>query len=183
MPLAAILACSSTPVGVRRVAARDVHIALTANALSTGSPSPASTQILNQLDLFAQYQSDPDAAILALRTAMYATVDRVAMLFVLAELEFHRAEQLGRADSRPHFLAAAIYAYRYMASSLQRDVLPAADSRFRVAADLYNRGLTAGLAADDGEQVDLSSRTLALPFGELRLEQDEDHLRWGGYRP
>jgi pimeloyl-ACP methyl ester carboxylesterase len=159
-----------------------VHVALTANALSTGSPSSASTQILNQLNLFTLYRNDPDGAILALRKAMYATVDRVPMLFALAELEFHRAEQLGRSDSRPHFLAAAIYAYRYMARSLQGDELMAIDSRFRVAADLYNRGLTSGLAADDGEHVDLSSRVLPLPFGELRLEQDDAHLRWGGYR-
>ena len=46
--LAPILACS-TPVGVRRVDGRSVHRALTANVLTTGSPSPASTQVLDHL--------------------------------------------------------------------------------------------------------------------------------------
>ncbi len=180
--LAATVACSTTPVGVRRVPARDVHRALTANVLSTGLPSPASTQILHQLDLFALYQRDPNGAILALRAAMLAKANRARLLFALAELEFHRGEQVPRSDAPAHFLAAALYAYRYLASSSQSDELVAVDPRFRVAVDLYNRGLTSGLAADDGEHVDLTPRTLPLPFGQLRLESDGHDLLWGGYR-
>jgi pimeloyl-ACP methyl ester carboxylesterase len=180
--LSVTVGCSTTPVGVRRIPARDVHRALTASALSTGLPSSASTQILHQHDLFELHESDPDAAILALRTAMLANDDRTPLLFALAELEFHRGEQIRRSDARAHFLAAALYAYVYLASSLHSHEMVAVDPRFRVAVDLYNRGLTAGLADDDGEHVDLTPRTLQLPFGQLRLERDEADLLWGGYR-
>ena len=92
---------------------------MTASALSTGSPSASSTQILNQLDLFRLYGRDPDAAILALRKAMLAQVDRAPMLFALAELEFHRGEQPRRSDPRPHFLASAVYRSEEHTSELQ----------------------------------------------------------------
>ena len=179
--LASVLACS-TPVGVRRVAPRDVHRALTANVLSTGNPSAASTQVLHQMDLFDLYQSDPNAVIRALRASTLEKSIRPDLLFVLAELEFHQGEQARRSDARTHFLAAAFYAHRYMVSLPGGDNLLGVDPRFRISIDLYNRGLTSGLASDDGERVDLSPRTLPLPFGELVLERDEDDLMWGGYR-
>jgi len=175
------LGCS-TPVGVRRVSPQQVHRSLTANVLSTNRPSADSVRFLHELHLFDLYNDDPDVALQSMRTAMLAEVDRTPLLFALAELEFHRGLRTRRRDARSHFLAAAIYAWAYMSSVSPDDPLFPLDPRFRVAADLYNRGLTSGLADEEGEYVDLSPRTLTLPFGELVLEADEEELLWSGFR-
>ena len=171
------LACS-TPVGVQRVSAQRVHRSLTANVLSTSRPGADSVRFLHALNLFDRYDDDPDAALRAMRTAMLAEADRTDLLFALAELQFHRGLRARRGDARPHFLAAAIYAWAYLGSVSPDDPLFPLDPRFRVAADLYNRGLTSGLADDAGEYVDLSPRTLTLPFGELILQTSEEELLW-----
>jgi hypothetical protein len=177
-----VLACASTPVGVRRVSARDVHRALTANVLTAGEPSSASTQILNHLDLFDLYEDDPDSAIGSLRAAVLATTEQSNLLFALAELEFHRGQRMRRGAARPHFLASAFYAHTFVASVSGDEVEIAFDPRLRLAADLYNRGLAVGLATDDGDYVDITARSLPMSFGELVLERDEADLLWGGYR-
>jgi pimeloyl-ACP methyl ester carboxylesterase len=171
------LACS-TPVGVERVDGRTVHRSLTANVLSTGRPSALSRQALDHLNLAQRYQDDPDGAIRDLRRAWLADVENADLVAALAELEFHRGEGLRRSEARPHFLAAAFYAHECL-TLLTRVGL---DPRLRLSADLYNRGLTAGLVTDDGEYVDLSSRTVTLSFGELVLAASEEDLLWGGYR-
>jgi pimeloyl-ACP methyl ester carboxylesterase len=175
------LACS-TPIGVKRVSAQQVHRSLTANVLSTGRASEGSTQILNRLELFELHRTDPDAALSALRESMLEKQDRTDLLSALAELEFLRARRLRRADARPHYLASAVYAYAFFALLSRSDLFVAVDPRFRLAADLYNRGLTSGLATDDGERVNLEPRTVSLPFGSLVLEIDEDEFLWAGYR-
>jgi len=177
-----VFACATAPVGVRRVSARDVHRALTANVLTAGEPSPAATQILNHLDLFELYENDPDTAIESLRAALLATTERSDLLFALAELEFHRGKRMRRADARPHFLASAFYAHAFVASISGSDVEVALDPRLRLAADLYNRGLAVGLATDDREYVDVTPRSVPMSFGELALRRDEADLSWGGYR-
>jgi len=182
MLFAQMLACATTPVGVRRVSASDVHRALTANVLTAGEPSPASTQILNHLNLVELYEDDPDAAIESLRVALLATSERSNLLFALAELEFHRGKRIRRTDARPHFLASAFYAESFLRSVAGDEVALALDPRIRLVADLYNRGLALGLATDNGEYVDVTPRTLPLSFGELVLGIDESDLRWGGYR-
>ena len=44
------------------------------------------------------------------------------------------------------------------------------DPRVRLAADLYNRGVTRGLSPPNDEEVVLDSRSVPLPFGELVLD-------------
>ena len=180
------VACT-TPVSVHRVSARSVHRSLTANTLSGVRPSDMSTQILHQRNLFAVYEDQPVAALAQLREQMLAEVERTDLLFALAELEFHLGQRLEdrwlrRRDPRPHFLAAALYAHAFLRGLASDDPLIRLDPRLRIAADLYNRGLAAGLATDDQSRVDLSPRSLDLPFGELVLERDESVLLWAGYR-
>jgi pimeloyl-ACP methyl ester carboxylesterase len=175
------VACS-TPISVRRVPAREVHRSLTANVLTTGAPSAISTQVLHRLNLFDAYQRNPDSVLRRLRQAMFDDPDRVDILFALAELEFHRGEQLPRSAARPHFLASSLYAFRHVAILSRGDPAASFDPSWRLAADLYNRGLTSGLATDDGAYVDVTPRTVALPFGELTLWHDGDLQLWGGYQ-
>src|SRR5262249_12388075 len=94
--------------------------------------------------------------------------------------------------------ASAIYAYAFMLESQQAAAL-ALDPRTRLAVDLYNLGLTRGLAAPrtaesagptaaesvataDPSEVLLHDRTLPLPFGQLELTGNPDDFLWSGYR-
>jgi pimeloyl-ACP methyl ester carboxylesterase len=53
------------------------------------------------------------------------------------------------------------------------------DPRLRIAADLYNRGLTKALASADGSGVDLRSGLYPLPFGQhVAVQLEPDALRW-----
>ena len=167
-----------TPVGVKRVDARSVHRAITANVLTTGEPSPPAIQALNRSDLAERFGDDPEGALAELRERYLADPER-RDLSALAELAFVHAENGG---GRPWFLASAVYAYAFLfpgAGGLPPDAF---DRRLRLAADLYNRGLTAGLALEGGDEVDLSARTVPLPFGELVLESKPGGFRWVGHR-
>ena len=48
--------------------------------------------------------------------------------------------------------------------------------------DLYNRGVTQGLAIGPGLEVDLSARTIALPYGTLQVDVDPAGFKFGGYQ-
>jgi pimeloyl-ACP methyl ester carboxylesterase len=48
--------------------------------------------------------------------------------------------------------------------------------------DLYNRGVTEGLATGAGAEVDLSARTIALPYGPLQVAVDPSGFKFGGYQ-
>jgi hypothetical protein len=54
--------------------------------------------------------------------------------------------------------------------------------RLRLAADLYNLGLTLGLSTPDRDHVILEAGRQPLPFGTLTLTIDPEQFVWGGYR-
>ena len=168
----------AAPVGVKRVDARSVHRSLAANVLSTGEPSAASTQTLNRKNLFERFGNDPEGALAELRVR-YLADPQPTDLFALAELSFVHAE---RGAGAPFYLASAIYAYGFLFPGRGREPPDPFDRRLRIAADLYNRGLTEGLATEDGSEVDLSPRTLPLSFGELVLESDPARFLWVNHR-
>ena len=56
------------------------------------------------------------------------------------------------------------------------------DPRIRLAADLYNLGLTHGLAAPEGNDVLLEARKVPLPFGTLELSTNPKEFLWSGFR-
>ena len=176
----ALLACA-TPVGVRRGDPEVVHRELTASVLSVGRPSTPTLQVLERENLRARFDEDPDATLAELHRRLDVEHDR-GRLFALAELSFLRGERTG---DRGRYLACAIYAWALLFPGADRPVaLDASDPRLRLTYDLYNRGLTAGLATDDRVHVDLSPRSIALPFGSLALAlaaPAEPH-QWAGYR-
>ena len=53
------------------------------------------------------------------------------------------------------------------------------DPRFRVACDLYNRGLTSSFASSDRSRMTLQSGRFALPFGTINIIFDPAGARWG----
>ncbi len=176
--VALLAAGCATPVGVRRVDARTVHQRLTANVLSTGRPSSPTVQVLHRQNLFERFQRQPDAALAELHARLPAEGGEDT-LFALAELSFVRAEQSGQ---RARFLAAAAYAYAFLFPDGRGEPPGTVDPRLRLAVDLYNRGITAGLASADSQDVVLEAGRYALPFGELELAVDPSDFLWGGFR-
>ena len=173
------LATCSTPVTVERADPRSVHRELTANVLTVGEESGASRIVLDRWDLKERFESDPEGALAQLHAAVTGGNAGRDELFALAELSFLHAEQTGKQE---YYLAAAVYAYSLLFPRGAAEPLYPIDRRLRVAADLYNRGLTSGFASADGSVVELRGGTRSLPFGELTVELDPKWLRWGDRR-
>ncbi len=174
---AVMLAACASPVGVKRIDAKRVHRELTANALSTDSPSASSSQLLNRLGLAERFKADPDATLAALHADLPPTGD-ADRVFALAELSFLRGEKTGHRDQS---LAAAVYAYAFLfpgGAEPQPDPL---DPRLQVARNIYNRGLTLALASPDRRGVVIGSGVHPLPFGRIQIAFDPNELLWAGF--
>jgi pimeloyl-ACP methyl ester carboxylesterase len=172
--LVLVSACS-TPIGVVRADRQTMYRSLTSSVLSTGGPSAASVQLLNRFGLAERFDDKPEAVLAELRGSGAALGrDR---LFALAELSFVCAE---RTHKQTYYLASAVYAYAFMLPS--DEPVSGIDPRVRLAADLYNVGLTLGLASPKGDTVVLEAGWRPLPFGQLEITVKADDFRWGGYR-
>jgi pimeloyl-ACP methyl ester carboxylesterase len=153
-----------------------VYRTLTRSVLSAGNPSAATENTLQRLGLADRFADDPTATLDQLRgSGTNLSRDR---LFALAELSFLHAE---RTKKREHYLAAAVYAYAFLFGS-PPTVDGVLDPRERLAADFYNLGLGLGLSKPDSDEIVLTDRTLALPFGRLELSADPSEFVWGDYR-
>ncbi len=163
------------PVSVKRVDPSVVYRELSRNVLATGEPSAASKQFLTRADLTKRYAEDPAQTLVKMHVDLPPHGGADA-LFALSELSFLHAL---RGGGREWFRAAGVYAYAFL--FLDRgEAPPALDPRTRRAANLYNRGLTEGLGRDDSPNVDLSARTLTLPFGTLDLVAPPGTFDWIG---
>jgi len=168
----------ATPVGVKWEDPRTVHRQLTSNILSTGRLSNATRIEFQRRNLYEKLQSDPDEALARLHAVTVAEGSS-AGFFALAEAAFARAERTGR---RSHHRAAAIYAYAFLFPSDPREAPDPFDPRYRLACDLYNRGITEGFASEDGKEVVLQTALYELPFGWLDVAFDGDSLLWANRR-
>jgi pimeloyl-ACP methyl ester carboxylesterase len=157
------------------VDAREVHRTLTANVLSSGRPSVPSFQVLQRTGLREVFDDDPTAAITALSTRELSD----GRVFALAELSFWLGEKTG---DRGRYLAAAIYAYAFLFPG--EGSLPplATDPRYRLACDLYNRGLTEGI--DQGKLTGdgWAGERIQTPLGDLDIAFDRSELQWSGWQ-
>jgi len=190
-----VASACATPIGVSLTDPQDVHRLVTQSVLTGDEPSWATTQTLQRLGLTDRFDKDPEATLAQIRgDGTGLGPDR---LFALAELSFLYAGQKNRQE---YFLASAVYAYAFLFGTNGAVDHPL-DSRTRLAADLYNFGLALALAAPpspDGEdrprlpgrttaeseavEIDVSHRTLKLPFGQLELHGDPSEVLWGGLR-
>jgi pimeloyl-ACP methyl ester carboxylesterase len=99
-------------------------------------------------------------------------------LSTLAEISFGHAARTG---DRRYFLAAAAYAYAYLFAADGPTRPNEYSPLFRLACDLYNRGIAEGLTRDSGHEVDLASGTRDLPFGTLTIDANPTGFSWSGF--
>ena len=165
------------PVSVKRVDPSVVHRELSRNVLATGEPSAASQHFLTRTDLSARYANYP-AETLAKMHADLPQKGGQDRIFALSELSFLHALDSG---DQEWFRASAVYAYAFLFPDGGAPP-PPLDPRTRLAANLYNRGLTEGLGDPDTQLVDLSPRSLTLPFGTLDLVVGPETFLWAGLR-
>ena len=191
--LAATAACA-TPIGVTREDPKILYRTLTKSVLSADEPSEYTTQLLRRRGLEEAFQQDPEATLAEMHStragmAAFSPAREAERLFAMAELSFIHGRETKK---REYLLAAALYAYAFLASEQRRaETIPAANPRVRWAADIYNVAMNFGLTestpsaegtAAPSDEVVLTNRTLKLPFGTLELQNRPEQFLWGGYR-
>jgi hypothetical protein len=170
--------CRTAPVGVSFEDPRRVHRELTANVLTSGRPSERSLQFLERQGLRAAYREDPAGTLAKIHAELGERGDQ-RRLFALAELSFDHGSRTGEIE---HFGAAVVYAYALLFPSGDEERLDPSDPRYRLAFDLYNRGLTEGLPRGPGREIAVAGGRFPLPFGTLEVAFDEGELLWAGHR-
>ena len=170
------LACGH-PVGVSLADPHDVARDLAANAVANGVPSTETAWELSRLGIADLYESDPPAALEALRARLDGHGDR-GRLFALAELSYLWAE---RGGGRAHYRAAALYAYAFLVRAPGEERVRITDPRARRAGDLYERGLSRGFEGVERGSVVFSDEVAELPFGELAVTLDRASFSWGSF--
>jgi pimeloyl-ACP methyl ester carboxylesterase len=168
----------ATPIGVKRIRPEEANRQLTASVLTTGTPGAPAQEFLYRLNLSEKFRTDPANTINELHAGL-GHADESDRLFALAELSFDYAEHGG---GRSYNLASAAYAWAFLFPQTPGTRPGCYDPRARTAMDLYNRGVTAGLASGTGDEVDLSARRVALPYGSLQLDVDPAGFTFGGYQ-
>jgi pimeloyl-ACP methyl ester carboxylesterase len=171
----AVVACGP-PVNVRRVDPRTVSRDLAHSALNSSQPSLFSENVLYRWGLTERFKKDPEGALATLRERYLADPGTRSALFALAELCFLHADDSGK---REYYLASAVYGYAFLFPGADEPPLDELDPRARIAADLYNRGLTEAFASSKKHLVDLRSGIYPLPFGQqLAVQLDVASLTW-----
>jgi pimeloyl-ACP methyl ester carboxylesterase len=155
---------------------QSVYHALSESVLSTGRPSATSEQVLQRTGAAERFKSNPEAVLAELRgSGVDLSRDRI---FALAELSFLHGEN---SQKREYYLAAAVYAYAFLFPESGAATSNPVDPRLRLAANLYNLGLTLGLTEPGGDRLALGPGPRPLPFGQLEIAVNPADLQWGGY--
>jgi pimeloyl-ACP methyl ester carboxylesterase len=170
------LAACTPPIQVERADPDVVRRELAANVISTGDLSEPTRIVLRFANLSDRFAVDPEGTIIILHQTLGTGPADPAVLFALSEMAFHRAVESGK---RPYFLTAAIYAYAALFPDSPRSRLSAFDPRFRIACEIYNRGLERAFASADGSQVEFRSGRYQLPFGTIDIVFNAGSARWG----
>jgi pimeloyl-ACP methyl ester carboxylesterase len=173
-----LTACSSSPVGVSKIDSAEVHQRLTQSALSSNKPSLFTENVLFEADLVPLFDKDPEKALERLHDLAVSGSGGPNELFAAAEASFLYAE---RSNSTPYYMATAVYAWAYLFPEDPSEAPSPFDPRFRLAANLYNRGLTAALKSNEG-RLTPHGGTVELPFGQLTISFNEKQLLWQGRR-
>ena len=140
-----VLAACSAPVKVERVSLRTAYEDLNRTALSSDQLSEATRTVLRRAALLDIFDTQPDAAITALRAQAIATGMHWPDLYALAEMNYDEGR---RTKSKPMLLASALYAYAVLFPAGDADRPSPYSAQFLHAADFYNLALTQVLSGD-----------------------------------
>jgi hypothetical protein len=168
----------ATPIGVNYVDRSVAYHSLTANVLSTESPSSFSARELMNRNLYQRFDEDPVGALAELHAGLAPEGDE-DRIFALSELSFFYAQNSG---DRTYYLASAVYAYAFLLPGQHGTPPKPTDPRARWAVDIYNQSLTQAAKSADGAYAIPMGGTFKLPFGELTVTFNETDLIWAGYR-
>lgn len=172
--LLAFGASCRAPIRTVHVGAEQTYEVLDANALNSGTLSPDSQFVLTRYDLTEEYAHDPHAAIRKLHAIAVSDPQRLTY-FALAECSYLEAEH---EDSQSDHLAAAVYAYHYLFGTEAKEPPNPFGRSFRVACDLYNRGLLKALCSSDGDRFEFAAGMHDLPVGRLDIRTDTRGFAW-----
>ncbi len=166
--------CGDVPIGVRRLGGDRVFREITANALTGGTASEFSKEILWRYALGARFRSEPTDVLAALHRHTIRERDR-DHVFALSELSFLAGQ---RTDDKRHFIASVFYAYVYLFAGPVDAERNHYDPRFRLACDLYNRSLAELLRDEDGD-AQLKGGTFQMAYGQMTVEVSRPGFPWG----
>jgi pimeloyl-ACP methyl ester carboxylesterase len=121
------------------------------------------------------FLENPVAAV----TVMQASELSESRIFALAELSFWLGEETG---DRTRYLAAAVYAYAFLFPGEAGEPPLPTDPRYRLACDLYNRGLTEGIDEEKLAAETWAGEKIQLPLGDLDVAFDRSELSWSGWQ-
>lgn len=191
------LAACKTPIGVEKVGPDRAYAQVNENILSSGQLSSGTRFILHRFNLEKAFVRDPRTTIQLLHEQA-AEDRRRDTLFALSELSLagaerqrrERVQEIARADpsarkgvtdllsahstpvfpaAQPYYLSCAVYAYLYLFSPAYGPPPSAFERQFRLACDLYSRGLLEALRTEAPHKTALESATRALIVGQIQL--------------
>jgi len=172
--LAGMVGCAP-PIGVLTTTPDNVYENINANVLNRGTPSTASLQILERYGLRDLFEIAPMEALDTLyhKACKSSSPD---LLFTLSELSYFIGKQL---YFKAYYLASSVYAYLYLFGDGGLDQANPYDPRFKLASDLYNRGLAEALVEEEGSEILLEDGPLELPSGQLNVKVARPGFPWG----
>jgi pimeloyl-ACP methyl ester carboxylesterase len=180
----AVLAGCTTPIGATKVSPRQAYQHLHENALNSSQCSADTMKVLHRYDLDAAFKKNPDATLEKLQ-AIACTDDRRDLLYALSELNYLNAVRQARSVkpgvpsfARNSYFASAIYAYLYLIGESREEHPNPFDVRFRVAGDLYNRGLAQGLMVGTNALVEMESGPRATTPGVMAVQFTQPGFPW-----
>ncbi len=195
----------TTPVGVSRVNESAVYSQINSSALTSNEYSSYTSVVLHRHGLpHEDFLADPQQFIQKLHT-IACHDERRDLLLSLAELCFltaqknmgEQSQQLinnlefyndpidsgevlpARKPINPqkYYLGSAVYAYLFLLGDGINPPPGSFDRRFRLACDLYNRGLANVLTFSEGK-VDLQEKSVPLPVGDIYLSLKNQDIPW-----
>ncbi len=179
-----LLAACAAPVSVRPLSPLRAQRELSRNVISDGSLSDKARILLRRLGMERRWRSDPAGVLEDLHGVVARPMtDFDAELIAewmdaVAELSFAHAS---KTKDRRYYLAAVVYAWRYL---LPRDPTfspSPLDRGVRLAADLYNRGIALAFMDPETGEVVFEDGDHALPFGTIEVDFDESSVFIEGY--
>jgi pimeloyl-ACP methyl ester carboxylesterase len=175
--LALTLSACTSPFGVNQLTIHESYEQINRSALSSDMPSNVSLNVLRRHNLLSQWRGNPNAAIAVLRSEVVFRPSLWTEDFALAELSYLQGK---RDHSRADFLAAALYAYAYLAPGENVERPLPFDKTFQQACDFYNFGLAWGLTPPEYGPAPIVSGIYDLPFGKIALTANEKDTEWRG---